>query len=296
MANRTASYATTVHGTNPQYLIEKITRTRIQESRYWKEHCTLLNSALVLEKAVDDLRYVGGTYGGNTKPTPFLCLTLKLLQIQPQKEILYLYIEQPDFKYLRALGAFYLRLVGKPAEIYNKLEPILRDYRKLRISDRDHKFSVIHMDELIDNLLHEERVFDVILPRMTKRIVLEENGDLEMYKSEVDLNLIPSQVIHEKVEKSDKEARRDTGHHSRDRHKDESCNDYSSRDRIDYRESHKRARYSGYDGRYKNRDGFTTNDAHYQKSATTDKIGRFRREDVENENNIRAKLGLKPLR
>lgn len=286
MANRTASYATTIHGTNPQYLIEKITRTRIQESKYWKEHCTLLNSALVLEKAVDDLRYVGGTYGGNTKPTPFLCLTLKLLQIQPQKEIIYLYIDQPDFKYLRALGAFYLRLVGKPAEVYNKLEPILRDYRKLRISDKNHKFSVIHMDELIDKLLREERVFDVILPRMTKRFVLEENGDLEPYKSEVDLNTIPTQVINEKV----KEERKHTvGQHSRDLGDDKNYRDHSSRDDREYRSNYKRPKYSNFDH------DRTRDRARYDKSATG-KIGRFRREDVDNENNIRAKLGLKPLK
>lgn len=186
MANRTASYAVSIHGTNPQYLIEKIIRSRIYDSKYWKEHCTLLTSALVLEKAVDDLRYVGGTYGGNVKPTPFLCLLLKLLQIQPQKEIIYLYINQPDFKYLRALGAFYLRLVGQAGEIYCKLEPLLKDYRKLRFMDKSQKFDLIHIDELVDNLLREERVCDIALPRITKRSVMETNGDLGPYDSWLD--------------------------------------------------------------------------------------------------------------
>lgn len=39
MANRTVSDAIAIHGTNPQYLIEKIIRTRIYESLYWKESC-----------------------------------------------------------------------------------------------------------------------------------------------------------------------------------------------------------------------------------------------------------------
>lgn len=39
MANKTVKDAKTIHGTNPQYLIEKIIRTRIYESRYWKEEC-----------------------------------------------------------------------------------------------------------------------------------------------------------------------------------------------------------------------------------------------------------------
>ena len=34
------------------------------------------------------------------------------------------------------------------------------------------------MDEFIDMLLRGDRVFDVILPRITKRFVLEENAEL----------------------------------------------------------------------------------------------------------------------
>lgn len=255
MANRTVKYATSVHGTNPQYLIEKIIRSRIYESKYWKEHCTLLNSALVLEKAVDDVKYVGGVYGGNIKPTPFLCLALKLLQIQPQRDIIYLFIEQSDFKYLRALGAFYLRLVGKPVEVHLKLEPLLRDYRKLRVVDRMHNFSVIHLDELVDNLLRENRVFDVILPRLTKRYVLEENGELEPYKSELEeQNLIPSHLIEEKLEQA----------------------------------KHERVIKTQTQPRFEKQ--------RYSESATSSNKSRFRQEEIDSENAIRAKLGLKPLR
>ena len=35
------------------------------------------------------------------------------------------------------------------------------------------------MDEFIDSLLREERVCDTILPRIPKRFVLEDNGQLE---------------------------------------------------------------------------------------------------------------------
>ena len=59
-----------------------------------------------------DLEAVGGTYGGNNKATPFLCLVLKMLQIQPEKSIVIEFIKQDHYKYVRALGAFYLRLVG----------------------------------------------------------------------------------------------------------------------------------------------------------------------------------------
>ena len=51
----------------------------------------------MIEKAVE-LDHIGGVYSGNIKPTPFLCLTLKLLQLQPDKEIILEYIKNEDFK------------------------------------------------------------------------------------------------------------------------------------------------------------------------------------------------------
>ena len=45
-----------------------------------------------------ELRYIGGVFGGNVKPTPFLCLILKMLQIQPEKDIVVEFIRNEDFK------------------------------------------------------------------------------------------------------------------------------------------------------------------------------------------------------
>ena len=36
-----------IHGTNPQFLIEKILRERIYESIYWREHCFGLNGSFL---------------------------------------------------------------------------------------------------------------------------------------------------------------------------------------------------------------------------------------------------------
>lgn len=52
---------------------------------------------LLVDKAME-LDHVGGTYGGNIKPTPFLCLVLKMLQIQPEKEIVVEFIKNEDYK------------------------------------------------------------------------------------------------------------------------------------------------------------------------------------------------------
>lgn len=50
-------------------------------------------------------------------PSQFLCLVLKLLQIQPDAEVIREYILQDQSKYLRLLGAFYLRLTAKADQV-----------------------------------------------------------------------------------------------------------------------------------------------------------------------------------
>lgn len=60
----------------------------------------LFLAELVVDKAME-LRFVGGVYGGNIKPTPFLCLTLKMLQIQPEKDIIVEFIKNEDFKWVK---------------------------------------------------------------------------------------------------------------------------------------------------------------------------------------------------
>ncbi|KAI7848403.1 PRP38 family-domain-containing protein [Circinella umbellata] len=207
MANRTVSDAVQIHGRDPQRLIEKIIRERIYDSMYWKESCFGLSADTLMDKAVQ-LNYIGGQYGGQT-PTEFLCLTLKLLQLQPEKEIIHEIIKQEDFKYLRALGAFYLRIVGRSKEIYLSLEPLLNDPRKLRVREGD-GYSLTYMDEFIDQLLREERVCDVILPRLASRYVLEENDELEPRVSGLEGDL-----ESDLDEKEDQEESR--GRHSRSR-------------------------------------------------------------------------------
>lgn len=47
-------------------------------------------------------------------------------------------------------------------------------------------FQLSHMDEFIDSLLREERMCDCILPRIQKRMVLEENNELDPRVSALD--------------------------------------------------------------------------------------------------------------
>lgn len=133
-----------------------------------------------------ELKYIGGVFGGNIKPTPFLCLVLKMLQIQPEKDIVVEFIKNEDFKYVRTLGAVYMRLVGTSLDCFKYLEPLYNDYRKLRRQNKAGAYEIVHMDEFIDELLREERVCDIILPRIQKRNVLEDTNQLEQRISALD--------------------------------------------------------------------------------------------------------------
>ena len=100
----------------------------------------------MVDKAME-LKSIGGVYGGNVKPSPFLCLILKMLQIQPEKEIIIEFIRNEEFKYVRALGAFYMRLIATSVELYKYLEPLYIDYRKMKRMNKSAKYELIHMDE-----------------------------------------------------------------------------------------------------------------------------------------------------
>ncbi|KAM7012244.1 pre-mRNA-splicing factor 38A [Labrus bergylta] len=209
MANRTVKDANSIHGTNPQYLVEKIIRTRIYESKYWKEECFGLTAELVVDKAME-LKYVGGVYGGNIKPAPFLCLSLKMLQIQPEKDIIVEFIKNEDFKYVRLLGAMYMRLTGTAVDCYKYLEPLYNDYRKIKTQNRNGEFELMHVDEFVDELLHAERMCDIILPRLQKRHVLEEAEMLDTRISALEEDLDEVETSEEEDEEEEKPERLQT--------------------------------------------------------------------------------------
>ncbi|CAE7858806.1 Prp38 [Symbiodinium sp. KB8] len=198
-----------------QNLVEHILRTRIYDSFYWKAHCFALSAETLLEKAVE-LKFVGGIINAAAKPAPFLCLILKLLQIQPDKDIVIAYIEQTDFKYVRALGAFYLRLVGSAQDVYTYLEPLLADWRKLA-ARTPYKSYILHMDEFVDSLLTEESVFGVNLPHILKRPALEAAGKLEPRVSPLQDHLDAAAAAASSELAADSTKHGDTGRRQRSR-------------------------------------------------------------------------------
>lgn len=142
--------------------------------------------AAALAKRAMNLTYVGGTWGGARRPTPFLCLLLKMLMIQPEMEIVEAFISEKDFRYVRLLGIFYLRLVGTGEEVYKGLEALYSDNRKFKMRNLDGSFSIEYIDNFVDQLLTTSRVCDTTLPPLVLRKVLVERKILGKRKSMLD--------------------------------------------------------------------------------------------------------------
>ncbi|KAK0718860.1 PRP38 family-domain-containing protein [Apiosordaria backusii] len=171
------------NGLNPATILEKAVRERIVDSYFYKEQCFGVNEADIVDRVVEHVDHIGGVTGTVQKPTPFLCLAFKLLQLAPNDEILeeYLQFGGEKFKYLRALAVFYIRLTRQDKDVYLKLEPFLEDRRKLRRKGRN-GVSLTYVDEFVDDLLVKDRVCATSLWKMRRRDVLE---DLELLEPRV---------------------------------------------------------------------------------------------------------------
>jgi pre-mRNA-splicing factor 38A len=56
-----------------------------------------LNEEVLIDRLVE-IDHICGSYGANRRPSKFLCLLLKTLQIQPAKDIVHELIQSEDFK------------------------------------------------------------------------------------------------------------------------------------------------------------------------------------------------------
>ena len=80
---------------------------------------------------------------------------------------------------MRLLGAFYLRLVGTAKEIYEYLDPLYHDFRKVRCLNPDGTFGLLHVDEIIQDLLSKDFLYDTALPRLPYRHTLVSVGRMK---------------------------------------------------------------------------------------------------------------------
>ena len=105
-----------------------------------------------------------------------------------------------EFKYLRALAAFYIRLAWEPVEIHQTLEPLLGDFRKIKRRTRD-GFVLTYMDQFIDDLLTKDRA--CALWKMPNRTMLEDLDLLQPRESPLGEEL--DELDHSDVEEADKD-------------------------------------------------------------------------------------------
>jgi len=232
------------NGLNPATIMEKAVRERIIDSYFWKEQCFGVNEADIVDRVLEHVNFIGGTYGSSQKPTPFLCLAFKLLQLAPGDDVIeeYLQFGGDKFKYLRALAAFYVRLTRKAEVVYKTLEPFLEDGRKLRRKGRAGT-SLTFVDQFIDDLLVKDRVCATSLWQMPKREVLE---DLDI----LDPRVSPLGDIEELLEQMDAENEKQVNGHDQG---DEEEGAYSDSDYARRGSQSPRSRSRSYDSRSRSR-------------------------------------------
>jgi pre-mRNA-splicing factor 38A len=242
-----------IRGQNPALLLETAMRDRITDSLYWKESCFGLNAATLCDRAVE-LTHIGGTYGVGMKPTQFICLAFKLLTLVPDREIVLEYLNYggEEWKYLRALAAFYVRLTFDPPDVYKTLEPLLEDYRKLKQRRKD-EYVLIHMDEFVDNLLTKDRVCGTSLWKLPARQILE---DLEQLEEKISPLQDELDAMDEEAENGDnnddmEDVRRNGGTASEDGRSPQSARSSRSRSRSSSR-ARSRSQDSGRRDRSRN--------------------------------------------
>ncbi|EHB03647.1 Pre-mRNA-splicing factor 38A [Heterocephalus glaber] len=136
-----------------------------------------------------------------------------MLQIQPEKEIIIEFLKNEDCKYVRLLGALYTRLTGTAIDCYKYLEPLYKDYRKIKSQKQNGELELMHVDDFIDVLLHSETVCEIILPRLQKRYVLQEAEQLEPRVSALEEDMEDVESSEEEEEDDEKlESVRSPGH------------------------------------------------------------------------------------
>ncbi|KAI2632888.1 PRP38-domain-containing protein [Xylaria nigripes] len=193
------------NGLNPATIMEKAVRERIVDSYFWKEQCFGVNEADIVDRVVAHVSFVGGTYGDAQKPSPFLCLAFKLLQLAPDDDVIDVYLSYGGdrFKYLRALACFYVRLTRRAERVFQVLEPFLEDRRKIRRRGRAGP-SLSFVDVFVDDLLTTDRVCATSLWQMPKREILEDLDLLEPRVSPLgDIEALLEEEEEEEVEKDE---------------------------------------------------------------------------------------------
>ena len=164
----TQNYKKSIHGTAPQHLIDTATRQKIYRSVYWNQYCFGVNLLLFVDRS-QNLKGIGGLYGTYKHPSNFICLFLKLLELEPSEEIIFSFINTKSWqmKYLRLLAALYIRFVYSSDKIFEILEPLESNYNKIAVLT-DNGYILKYFDEIIYSFLTEKIWFGIQFPTLIK--------------------------------------------------------------------------------------------------------------------------------
>ena len=151
-------------------------------SPYYKSvlnNCSILT---IIDEIVES-KYIGTTYSKQKFPTPFLCLLVRLTQIQPPIDIVNELLGSHDLKYLRQLMYFYVRMNCKDVQVYKILEQGFESYNKIVVREEDGKFKIINCDEIVEILLTSKNFGSLFFPHLTRRNIFERKNKLSKWVS-----------------------------------------------------------------------------------------------------------------
>ena len=178
--------------------ISPILVDKVVTSRYWKERAFALNELSLVDRVMLDVQSVGVVFGAHNRPTPFFCLLVKLLQMKPDVESVRHFVtlthgpvtddpeKRKDLRYLRVLGAFYLRLtLHTSPDLYTLLEPLYADCRQVNVVQCSGEAQSLSIDAIVDWLLAQksQTVLGLGLPVIVRRFVHEKRKKLKPYQS-----------------------------------------------------------------------------------------------------------------
>ncbi|KAK8871089.1 Pre-mRNA-splicing factor 38A [Tritrichomonas musculus] len=164
------NYKKAIRGMAPQHLLDPKTRHKIYESVFWLQYCFGVNLVTLVDRA-QLLQGVGGLYGQLKAPCNFLCLFLKLLELEPSEEVIrqMLNTKSWQMKNLRLLAALYVRFTYPCEQVYLILEPLLQQYNKVAILKND-GWEITYFDVVIQSFIKEDFWCGVSFPPLTPRV------------------------------------------------------------------------------------------------------------------------------
>jgi hypothetical protein len=162
-------------------------REQTRHCTFYRTYCFKASLKQLEEVTEEHVTYVGDCAA--LPPSPFLCVLLAYDCCSPSREEVAAHLDCSKNVYWRAIVATWIRWKESRAEqVYQLLDPLYRDYRPIKVRQKDNSYHNSYLDVFIDQLLRyrcalvsleEPFVLDVIpFPHLPQRYELEARGVL----------------------------------------------------------------------------------------------------------------------